>query len=279
MLELVRRNRILLTTAFFLLLSLLLVSTAARFPDRRDPIRGVLSDALAPLQSAVSSLQGFGRQIWSGYVNLIGTARENRRLHARIADLEARLARLEDLEQSNERLSELLDFRRRLTGPALGARVIARDPMLWFQGLTIDRGEQSGVRRGMAVLSPEGVVGQVAEVSRSTARVLLLTDRNSGIDAFIQRTRARGIVQGALENGCHMKYLRHGEDVRVGDLVFTSGLDGIFPKGILIGEVTELSTHDRGLLQLAVVRPRVALDRIEEVLIVDATAELSEPPA
>jgi rod shape-determining protein MreC len=120
------------------------------------------------------------------------------------------------------------------------------------------------------VLARQGVVGQVIEVSHLAARALVLTDHNSGIDAIVQRTRARGIVQGDAENGCRMKYLRRGEDVVAGDRVVTSGMDGIFPKGILIGEVREVSRGQRGLLQMATVEPSVSLDSIEEVLIVGA---------
>jgi rod shape-determining protein MreC len=145
--------------------------------------------------------------------------------------------------------------------------------LLGSRTITLDRGERNGVRRGMGVLSPQGVVGQIIEVGRVASRALVLTDHNSGVDALIQRTRARGIVQGAMEGGCRMKYLRRGEDVAVGDRVLTSGMDGIFPTGILIGEVTEVSRLSRGLLQIATVVPSAPLDTIEEVLIVGVSVE------
>jgi rod shape-determining protein MreC len=145
--------------------------------------------------------------------------------------------------------------------------------------LTIDRGERDQVRRGMAVLAPQGVVGQVSEASHAAARVVLLTDHNSGIDAVVQRTRARGIVQGGTDGACYMNYLSRDADVVEGDLVITSGLDRVFPKGIVVGEVVEVSRRHRGLLQAAVVRPSVALDRLEEVLVVDATTPVADPPA
>ena len=110
------------------------------------------------------------------------------------------------------------------------------------------------------------------EAIELAARALVLTDHNSGIDALVQRTRARGIVQGGMEHGCRMKYLRRTEDVAVGDRVVTSGMDGIFPKGILIGEVTDISRGHRGLLQMATVTPSASLETIEEVLIVSAAA-------
>ena len=214
-----------------------------------------------------------------GYVDLVDARHDNEQLQERVAALERELVRLGELERENARLGELLSFRARLAGAAYGARVIARDPGPLSMTLTIDRGERDQVRRGMAVLAPQGVVGQVAEVSHTAARVVLLTDHNSGIDAIVQRSRARGIVQGGTDGSCYMNYLNRDADVAVGDRVLTSGLDGIFPKGIVIGEVVEVARRHRGLLQAAVVRPSVALDRLEEVLVVDATAQVVEPPA
>jgi rod shape-determining protein MreC len=276
MLEFVRRNRILLTSGFLLVFSLLLLSTSFRSEPYRDPIAGVLLDGLAPFQVAFAWLRRSAGGLWGSYFDLVETQHENVLLHEKIDALQSDLVRLTELELANQRLRELLQFRSRLEGEVLGARVIAWDPTPWVGTFTIDRGERDGVRRGMAVLSPQGVVGQVSQASRAASRVLLLTDHNSGIDAFVQRTRARGIVQGANEEGCEMKYLRRDEDVVPGDRVLTSGLDGIFPKGILIGEVVDVSRRNRGLLQVAVVRPSADLDRVEEVLVTDATVRVKD---
>jgi rod shape-determining protein MreC len=120
------------------------------------------------------------------------------------------------------------------------------------------------------------VVGQITQVSHTASRVLVLTDSNSGIDAVVQRSRARGIVQGGVDAGCSMKYLRRAEDVSVGDRIVTSGLDNIFPKGILIGTAVAVELRDRGLLQAAVIQPSAPLDQLEEVLIVDPRAQIQE---
>jgi rod shape-determining protein MreC len=279
MLEFVRRNRLLLTSGVLLCVSLLLLSISLRTRPYRDPVARVLLEGLAPFQDGFTWLRSTVGQVWYGYVNLVSANRENERLRDRIAVLESEMVRLAELEESNRRLVDLLAFRNRLDGAVHAARVIGRDPLPWFRTLTIDRGERDGVRRGLAVISPHGVIGQVADVSRTAARVLLLTDHNSGIDAIVQRSRARGIVQGAREQGCTMNYLKRDDDVRTGDRVVTSGLDGIFPKGILIGEVVEVAPKHRGLLQAAVIRPSAPLDRIEEVLIADTTVGLRDTPA
>jgi len=276
--EFVRRNRILLSSGGLLLVSLLLFSVSVRSQSYRDPVGRVLLDALAPFQVVFSALRRSTGRLWSGYVDLVDAQRDNQRLQQRVAGLEGEVLRLNELERENARLAELLAFRARLQGTAYGARVIARDPGPLSMTLTIDRGERDHVHRGMAVLSPQGVVGQIVEASQTAARVVLLTDHNSGIDALVQRTRARGVVQGGTDGSCYMNYLNRDADVVVGDRVLTSGLDGIFPKGVVVGEVVDVSRRHRGLLQAATVRPSVALDRLEEVLVVDATAQVVDPP-
>jgi rod shape-determining protein MreC len=268
MAEFLRRNRVLLTSYGLLVLSILLISVSVRSPRREDPVALAVLDALAPLQGGVTLARTSVNHMWERYVWLVQASRENRRLQDRVAELEQQATRFEELRQGNERLEALLQFRAELQGEVYGARVVGRDPLLGSRTITLDRGQRDGIRKGMAVLARQGVVGQVIEVSHMAARALVLTDHNSGIDAMVQRTRARGIVQGDTEHGCRMKYLRRGEDVTVGDRVVTSGMDGIFPKGILIGEVKEVSRGQRGLLQMATVEPSVPLDSIEEVLIV-----------
>jgi rod shape-determining protein MreC len=163
-----------------------------------------------------------------------------------------------------------------LGGDVQTARIIGRDPLPFSGTVTINKGERDGIAKNMAVLSPFGVVGQIMAISGHAARVLLITDHNSGVDAVVQRSRARGIVEGGIDGGCLMKYVKRGEDVDVGDRIVTSGLDGIFPKGIIIGNVTRVTRGVRGLLQVAEVTPSVPLDRIEEVLVVRARPEEKE---
>jgi rod shape-determining protein MreC len=277
--EFVRRNRILLTSGSLLLISLLLFSVSIRSQPYRDPVGHLVLDALAPFQAVFSWLGRSLGRTWTGYIDLVGARRDNQLLQSRVAGLEGELVRLSELERENARLAELLNLGAQVEGTVYGARVIARDPGPLSMTLTIDRGERDHVRRGMAVLAPQGVVGQVAEASHAAARVVLLTDHNSGIDAIVQRSRARGIVQGGTDGSCYMNYLSRDADVAVGDRVVTSGLDRVFPKGIVVGEVVEVSRRHRGLLQAAVVRPSVALDRLEEVLVVDATTAVADPPA
>jgi rod shape-determining protein MreC len=279
MLEFVRRNRIVLTSGGLLLLSLLLLSTGARTGQPTDPLGRLVLEVMRPLQGAVAagwdSVTGF----WRNYISLVGVREENERLRRRILELEQQAVRIAEVELTDRRLGELLRFRSRLDGDVQAAQIIGRDPFPSFGTVIISKGEADGVRKSMAVLSQFGVVGQIMTTSAHSSRVLLITDHNSGVDALVQRTRARGIVEGSLDGRCIMKYLKREEDVEDGDRIVTSGLDGIFPKGILVGEVAHVTRGTRGLLQVAEVHPTVPLDRIEEVLVVGSGSAVKDAPA
>ena len=173
-----------------------------------------------------------------------------------------------ELDLANRRLGKLLALRDELGVAAVAARVVGRSPTAWVHTVVLDKGERHGISKGMAVLTPEGVVGQVVSVSAHAARVLLISDPNSGVDALVQRTRARGIVAGTIEGGCLLKYIQRGDDVAAGDTVITSGLDGIFPKGQLIGTVARVGKKDSRIFQDVEVILSAELAKVEEVLVV-----------
>lgn len=278
MLEFVRRNRVLLSSGFFLLCSLGLLSANAHQPGRIDPLGRVFLEIMAPFQRVSSGVGGGIRGVWDRYVALIGVQKENQQLRDRVRDLEGRGNHQGELELMNRRLKRLLALERELPTRAIAASVTARDASVWFQSLTLNKGELDGIQSGMPVLAPEGVVGVISGTSPHAARVLLLTDPNSGIDVLVQRTRVRGIVSGLLEQGTILKYVKRSDDVRVGDRVVASGLDGVFPKGLPVGRVTEVSRKDRGLFLYAEVTPAADASRLEEVLVALANgAELRKP--
>ena len=276
MLEFVRRNRVVVTSGLLLLIALLLLSAGSRERRRGDPVAAVVLDGMRPLQATVAAGLDALAGVWRGYIALVGVKQENERLRLRILELEQQAIRVAEVEETDKRLADLLSFRSALEGDTVAAQIIGRDPLPWFGTVTINKGEADRVRKNMAVLSPFGVVGQTMATGARSARVLLLTDHNSGIDAVVQRSRARGIVEGALDGGCVMKYVKREEDVEVGDRIVTSGLDGIFPRGVIIGDVTHVTRGNRGLLQVADVKPATPLDRIEEVLVVRGPAQLKE---
>ena len=280
MLEFVRRNRVLISSGFFLICSLALLSANARHPGRVDPLGRAFLEIMVPFQRVASRVTGRISASWQSYVELIGVEGENAILRERLRSVEQRATRNRELELMNRRLKRLLALQRDLPTRALAAEVAARDATVWFQSLTLNRGENDGVAPGMPVLAPEGVVGVISSTSPHASKVLLLSDPNSGVDVLVQRTRVRGIVSGLLERGAVLKYVKRTEDVRVGDAVIASGLDGIFPKGMPIGRVTRVSRKDRGLFIYAEVTPAANASHLEEVLIAPPSgAELKGRPA
>ncbi len=268
MLAFLRKNQVPLSSCFCLLLSLYILTAAARGQLKNEPLGALLMWIMRPLQLVSEGAVNWAKDIQENYNTLAGFKSENERLRKRIQVLEVERQRLLEAEATNRELKALLDFRSRLPVGAITASIIANSANSWFQSCMIDRGSRDGVRKGMAVVTPLGVVGQVVGVTPRAAKVLLLTDPNSGIDVLVQRTRSRGIVSGSLEGGTVLKYVKRSEDIQVGDRLITSGIDGIFPKGMMVGTVIKVRKQQLGLFQFIEVLPAVQISRTENVLIV-----------
>jgi rod shape-determining protein MreC len=273
MIEFLRRNRVLVASLCCLGLAAVLVASTATGRGRTDGFGRLLLDAMAPFQRMGSTVTNGIGDVWRNATGIFRRRAELDALQARIVDLEDRTVRLDEVERENARLRDLLAFRQRLAGEVLTAAVIGHDATGLARTLTIDRGESDGVMKGAAVLAPAGIVGQVFFVSAHAARVLLITDHNSGLDAVVQRTRARGIVEGTVNDGCGLKFVKRTEDLQTGDVVVTSGVDGIFPRGLPIGQLISVDKRGQGLFQYATVRPFVDFDRLEEVLVAHGPVE------
>lgn len=265
--SLVRRYRVVLVSGASLIASLVLLSryTSA---EHTDPIAGAVLEVMRPLQVAASAGFGAAAAIWEDYIALVGVRRENERLHRRIAELEQQLIRTTELRAMEHRLDQLLAFRAAFQLQAEPAQIIGRDPAPWSGIVTINKGEADGIVENSAVVARNGVVGRTIATGGHSARVLLITDHNSGVDAIVQRSRARGIVRGGVDGGLVMKYLDREDSVVPGDIVITSGLTGVFPKGLALGEVVRVRKDSRGLMQEAELVPIVPLQKVEEVLVV-----------
>lgn len=228
----------------------------------------LLLTLIRPLQIGTQTVALWVREAAGLTTRLGELASDNRRLSERIQELEAERNRLLEVEATNRRLRELLAFQPQLASTSLTASVIGSSASTWFRSLTLDKGEADGVVKKMAVVSPAGVVGQVVEVTSHSAKVLLLTDPHSGVDVIVQRNRARGIVAGSLDNGPVMKYVTRSEDIEIGDRLITSGVDGIFPKGLFVGTVANVQKKNFGLFQFVDVGLAVDSSKVEEVLLV-----------
>ena len=173
-----------------------------------------------------------------------------------------------ELEMENERLRRLLKLKERFTHQSITALVIGREPTNWFNTILLNKGRGVGVEENFIVITPEGLVGRVNKVHRNSSQVLLITDQESEIGALIERSRVQGVIQGRKRD-LIFKYLSLEADVREGDLLITSGLEGgLFPKGLVIGKIRKIEPpHPQDLFLEIIVTPEVNLSRLEEVLI------------
>jgi len=222
--------------------------------------------AFSRVQRAATGVLGNATGAWSRYVDLRGVQAENERLRREVVDLGVQLQQERALARRGQRLELLLKLRSAMAQPTLAADVIAGDATSYFRTVTINRGTNDGVRRDLAVIAPAGVVGRVVgDPSRVTARVQLLIDRTAGAGALVERTRAGGVVVGDGE-ALRMEYVSPLAEVAVNDVVVSSGLDGIYPKGFVIGRVTAIAGV--GAARRITVRPSVDFSSLEEVLVV-----------
>ncbi len=224
-------------------------------------------------KKAISSGLGL-KKLFRHYIWLRHTQEENERLKLELAHLEAELVKAREHELEYERLKRLLKIARRFKTPRVAARVIGR-PLGHWQGLVIvDKGLRDGVSPEMPVVyyTPQGpgaLVGQVVAAAEHYAKILLITDPSSAVDVFVQRSRQRGLLRGKGGALCMLDYVPAEADVREKDVVITSGLDGIYPKGILVGQVSRIYPgREKGLFRLIEVTPAAPLKDLEEVLII-----------
>jgi rod shape-determining protein MreC len=250
-----------------LIISLSILSYSAVRLTETGLLRKMVLEIAAPLEDAINrSLKGL-HDTWNRYLFLVGKEDESRRLRRENAVLNDLLNSYREGYLEGMRLRKLLDIKDGLQHRAVAARVIDNDRASLFKTILINKGTTDGLRVGLPALSDQGVVGRVIEISWHAARVLLLIDENSNIDAQIQRSRAQGILQGAGSTGCNLKYISRVENVQTGDVVLTSGLAGVFPKGLLLGSVTGISGAEGGLFQKIDVASAVDFGKLEEVLV------------
>ncbi|MGD8915960.1 MAG: rod shape-determining protein MreC [Syntrophobacterales bacterium] len=250
------------------LLALSLISANLHSRENMSFFESLVVGVTSPVQKAVWGVIGGIGSIWRGYFYLVGLEKENQALKRELQELKLQVNRYREADLANQRLRALLNFKKSIATPLLPAQLVAFDPSGWFQTILIDKGRNDGVVRDMAVVSAEGLVGRVIGVSNHHAKVLLILDGNSAVDAYIQRSRARGVLVGLGLELCLLKYVQRNEDVQVGDKVISSGMGGVFPKGLLVGTVQEVVRGSSGLFQRVEVEPAVNFGRLEEVLVV-----------
>ena len=223
--------------------------------------------AFAEVQRGAASMTGGIRNAWNGYVDLRGVRAENDHLKKQLGDLQVQFQQERARAERARQLESLLGLQQDLKLETVSASVIGASASLDFRGMTIDKGSKTGVAANMAVIAPDGVVGRIVTPTMHASKVQLLIDRNAAAGARVERSRAEGIVVGAGEDTVRMDFVAATADVRVGDTIVTSGTDGIYAKGFVIGKVETVNNGD-GIYKAIRVRPSVPFNRLEEVLVI-----------
>ncbi len=267
MLDFIKKYRLHIVAGIVLLAAFVFYSLNLKQKSHANAFERGVQNVISPFYEASARINGAATAVWNDYLDLVNVRRENKELRASVKTLNARLLETHEAVLANERLKKLLDMKETLHIPAVAASVIGEDGAPWFKTILIDRGETDGLREGMAVVTSEGVVGQLVKVAARSSRVLLLTDNASAVAGVVERSRARGVVKGKGGGRCTLDFAVHNEDVKVGDRVVSSGIGGVFPKGLPVGEVTMVKKGDYGIFQTVEVRPAVNITRLEEVLV------------
>lgn len=265
--ELLKKYRVHLVTGGVLLLAFLFYSLNLKSREHANLFERSVLNLTAPLHGAIAAANRAIADVWNDYIDLVDVRRENKELRQSVKILNDRLLESREALLANERLQKLLDLKSSLHVPVVAASVIGEDGAPWFKTITINRGEVDGLQEGMPVVVAEGVVGQVVKVAAGSSRILLLTDNASSMAGMIQRSRARGVVKGKGGGRCSLEFTLREEDVKVGDTIVTSGVGGVFPKGLAVGEVAMVKKGEYGIFQTIEVRPAVNITRLEEVLV------------
>ncbi len=235
--------------------------------DSTGNLRKMILESVLPLEGLLHESVCRVRGAWKRYLLLVRVEKENEALRKELNVLKNKLNDLREADLEVRRLRNLLGLQESMDLPMVMARVTGGEKASVFQVLYLNKGTADGVRVGMPVLTGAGVGGRIVEAAWNVAKVLLITDFNSNVDALVQRNRVQGILQGAGSAGCFLKYVPVSEDIRVGDEIVTSGMVGIFPRGCFLGTVTRIDKEEAGLFQKIAVKPAVDPTLLEEVAV------------
>lgn len=256
----------------FVALSMVLVNFTGEDRPNLTLFEKIIKNVVTPVESGFSQVINRGSGTFNAIFSIGSIRATNKNLTQRVSTLEAENLLLKEYEYQNLRFRELLQFKDTVNNnyDMISASVVARNPSNWFKTITINRGTDDGVKKNMAVVTNFGLVGHVLNVSGASAEVLLIVENSSAVGGLVQVTRTPGVVQGLGDNtgNLKMRYLAKDAPVREKQVVISSGLGGIFPKGVPIGQITKVDTESNGLEKYAILRPFVDFNRVEEVFVI-----------
>jgi rod shape-determining protein MreC len=262
-----KRHRPAAIIILFIVFSVIILILSTKMPADTGYPRKLILDVTAPIERLVRIPLDKTINVWSRYLFLVGLGEENLRLKKENDQLKNQLLKYQEGYLEGLRLQKLLTLKDQSDYVATAARVIEIDQKSLIKTILINKGTSHGIRNGLPVINEQGVIGRVIETSWHVARVLLISDGNSNIDALVQGTRVQGMLQGYGTRRCLLKYIAQTEEVKVGDLVVSSGMTEVFPRGLLLGTVSRVDKKESGLFQRIDVVPAVDFTRLEEVLV------------
>jgi rod shape-determining protein MreC len=253
--------------ALFIAINFIVMTMSSRQSLPTSGVERLFISITSPFQLVVSKTIYFTQDIWNTYFMAVLAVKENIDLKKQLGRAMEIKNRYEELELENTRLKKFVNLTSAVPDTYVAAQIIARDPSPWFKTIMIDKGAIDGLVKGSPVLVPQGIVGQIIKVARNYSRVLLITDRNSAVDSLVQNSRVRGIVKGKNEDKCSFLYTLRNDEVKEGEMIVSSGLDQVFPKGMKIGRILKVTKVHSQLFQDITLETSVDFNKIEEVLV------------
>lgn len=263
------KNSIALILAIFVLVVSFLSFTNVPFVSETfRAVKNGLNIATGPALKVISSPVDAIRGGFGSYINLINTKRENDELKAQLDELRMENQKLHELKKENARFRTLLGFMEKKPNTMIAARVTGEDLKNWFRSIIIDKGKKQGIKAKMPVITPKGLVGQAVEVNRWHSKVMIINDTNSSIDVNVDGKNTRGLLEGTGQNILKLKYVIKNDAIEIGDKLYTSGKDDIFPKGIPAGIVMAIDRNKAGIFADIDVMPFNNYKYLDEVLVI-----------
>ena len=250
-----------------LVIALMILSFNLKYGAERGFFTKIVLQAVAPVQKGLNASIKNIRDAWLRYIFLVGIEEENKNLKKKINELKSVIISYQEGYLEAQRLKKLLSLTDDYNYNFIPARVIGREQAALSKTILINKGTVQGLKVGMPVVVPPGLIGRLVDVSWHASKVLLFIDENSNIDAIVQRTRMQGIISGAGFRGLILKYISKTQDVQEGDVIVSSGMGGVFPKGLLIGQVSHVDRLEASLFLKINVAPFVDFSKLEEVLV------------
>lgn len=253
-------------TYYFLAVPVALLVLTFQYPRVHETARSFFNSLTRPLLIAGSAVRQGIYNVRYNTGTFWDAVAKQQEYRSRVQELESKLLNYSEMEKENQRLKKLMNFSQTPATKSIGARVIGEDMTPWRKVIVLDKGSRHGIKKDMVLVAPEGLVGRVLEAEPFTARAILLPDPDCRVGALTTGGRSQGVIAGTGMDKLQMKYLSLDTEIAIGEEVITSGIESLFPKGLLVGKIESVERDSEGLHLLAVVTPAVPFSKIEEVL-------------